>query len=82
MQWQEFVKVRELLMIVNTKILNKAAYDANSLKARPKSLAWVSGLIPVFRILTEQTFKDLTYRYIVSDKELRKIQTKLLNFDL
>jgi len=77
MVWEEFKELRELLMIVNTKLSRYIASDANSLNSYPISSVGLIALVPIFNVFTEQHFKDLTYRYVVSDIDLDIIKDEL-----
>lgn len=73
MNWEEFKELKARLMIVCERFSRNISRNATSLKRYPKYFCDLTALVPIFGSITEQHFTDLTYRYILSDKDLSLI---------
>lgn len=81
MIWSEFLDLKALLMKVLHQISSDIGKASNSLKTYPRHVVCYTSLSTVFDSLTEDSFKDLTYRYVISDKDLELVKTELENLD-
>lgn len=77
MDWVKFTELRDKLMRVNSNVLKHIADNSKPLGDYPKVALDLIAWVQVFNIFRESDFSDLTYRYVVSDKDLGMIDEEL-----
>lgn len=77
MIWGEFLELKALLMKVVEKFSLNIGKNSNALKEYPRHVVCYTSLVPVLGSITEDNFKDLSYRYIISDRDLELLEAEL-----
>lgn len=80
MTWEHFLEIRSKLNTVCEQLSQENAMDGPSLKGLVKHSIYFFSMRPPLSVLTEDNFKDLSYRYMASDEDLKLLNEELNSF--